>query len=472
MKYFSTGFYVSNDTSFSKVFNECFSWINDSPHTTFITAQLACNYEGGDLSIESKNEKIDITTHLGKDVHLGCFRYSKISEPHKWITDVSVSINLITNSTWIQVESSVISQEAVYLAPLPKKPLIVMRLIERFSGGLDDFFRVSIEPYNLDTSKEDLNVATKVINGETDNRLPIIYISSKYHYNEHPHNIIPERLARKVCGLAHVVIEPADKLFSTKLKNETNAKNAYAGAVGIYWPRGQNISYYQRGDKSAKEFEDRIFDDVVKATTTMAPISDIGWGEIQKRLTKDSIESLKERGVYTSELMGLYESDNVAKDEEIAELKVKIHSLEHRVRILQSQTSAQGNIVLNAGEETDFFDGEIKNVILEAMNIAIVNTKENSRKMHIISSLIENNRKSDETELREKKLRRALNDYRRMDNSTSRQLKELGFELTEEGKHWKIIYNGDLRYTYILPKSGSDYRGSLNAISDISNIIF
>ena len=106
------------------------------------------------------------------------------------------------------------------------------------------------------------------------------------------------------------------------------------------------------------------------------------------------------------------------------------------------------------------------------MNIAIVNTKENSRKMHIISSLIENNRKSDETELREKKLRRALNDYRRMDNSTSRQLKELGFELTEEGKHWKIIYNGDLRYTYILPKSGSDYRGSLNAISDISNIIF
>ncbi|MFW0699132.1 hypothetical protein [Pantoea sp. R13S299] len=472
MKYFSTGFYISDGISFSKIINECFSWINESPHTTFITAQLTYNYEGGDFFVESKNERIEIISHEGADIHLGCFRYSKISEPHKWITDVSVSKNLTSNSTWIQVESSVVSQEAVYLAPLPKKPLIVMRLIEKFSGGVDDIFKISIEPHNLIDDPEDLNIAAKVINGKTENRLPIIYISSKYHYNEHPHNIIPERLARKVCGLAHVLIEPGDKLFSIKLKSETSSKNAYAGAAGIYWPRGQNISYYQRGDKTAKEFEDCLFDDVVKATTTMAPISDVGWNEIQKRITKDSIEALKTQGEDTSGLLELYESDNVSKDNEILDLKTRIVSLEHRVRTLQSQTSAQGNITLNAGEETDFFDGEIKNVILEALKMAIVNTKENSRGNHILSSLLENNQKTTETEQRQQSLRRALNDYRRMDKSTSRQLMELGFELTEEGKHWKITYNGDSRYTYILAKTGSDYRGSLNAISDISNIIF
>jgi hypothetical protein len=51
-------------------------------------------------------------------------------------------------------------------------------------------------------------------------------------------------------------------MFSIKLKNETNSKNAYAGAVGIYWPRGQNISFTV-GVKTAKEFEDELFDDVV-----------------------------------------------------------------------------------------------------------------------------------------------------------------------------------------------------------------
>ncbi|MDP8751768.1 hypothetical protein QZQ38_25515, partial [Serratia marcescens] len=75
---------------------------------------------------------------------------------------------------------------------------------------------------------------------------------------------------------------------------------------------------------------------------------------------------LKIRGEYTSELMGLYEADNVAKDETIEELKSNILSLEYRVRMLQSQASAQGSIVMNAGEETDFFNGEIKDVIIEA----------------------------------------------------------------------------------------------------------
>ena len=51
------------------------------------------------------------------------------------------------------------------------------------------------------------------------------------------------------------------------------------------------------------------------------------------------------------------------KDETIEELKSNILSLEYRVRMLQSQASAQGSIVMNAGEETDFFNGEIKNTV-------------------------------------------------------------------------------------------------------------
>ncbi|UDR01373.1 MULTISPECIES: hypothetical protein [Citrobacter freundii complex] len=100
------------------------------------------------------------------------------------MTDISVNKNLINNTVWIQVESSVVSQEAAYLAPQPKKPLIVIRLIDKFSGGLDDAFKTSIEPDYLSNSEEHLKLAAKVINGETENRLPIIYVSSKYFYNE------------------------------------------------------------------------------------------------------------------------------------------------------------------------------------------------------------------------------------------------------------------------------------------------
>lgn len=59
-----------------------------------------------------------------------------------------------------------------------------------------------------------------------------------------------------------------------------------------------------------------------------------------------------------------------------------------------------------------------------------------------------------------------------MDSATQRNLKDLGFSTSSDGKHWKLTYNEDPRYSYILPKTGSDRRGSLNAISDIANIIF
>ncbi|MGY0152685.1 hypothetical protein ACVQ8M_09315 [Edwardsiella tarda] len=471
MKYFSTGFYVSKHTSLAKIFTECFAWVNDSPHTNFIPAQLGWD-NSDNYSIESKNERIDIITYSNNDLDLGCFRYSKISEPHKWITDISVNKNNQNNTVWIQVESSVVTQEAAYLTPKPKKPLIVMRLIDEFSGGLDDILDISVEPHFLNTTDEHLNIAAKVINGETENRLPIIYVSSKYFFNEHAHNIIPERLARKVCGLAHILIEPSDKIFSIKLKNETNSKNAYAGAVGIYWPRGQNISFYRRGEKTAKEFESELFDHVVRATTTMAPISDSGWSEIQARKTQDSINSLKEKGEYTRELMMLYERDNVSKNTQIDDLNNKISYLENRIFTLQSQTSAQGSIILNAGEEIEFFDGEIKSIIIDALKNAIRNKETCSRSYHLLSSIIANNEATTEKEERRQLLKRTLTGYRSMDSETKRNLIRLGFSMSNEGKHWKLTYNEDPRYTYILPKTGSDHRGPLNAISDITKIIF
>lgn len=116
-------------------------------------------------------------------------------------------------------------------------------------------------------------MAAKVINGETENRLPIIYVSSKYFYNEHPHNIIPERLARKVCGIAHVLIEPREKMFSIKLKMRQILKMLTQVQSNLLAARTKYL-LYRRGEKTAKEFEDELFDDVVKATSTMAPVSE------------------------------------------------------------------------------------------------------------------------------------------------------------------------------------------------------
>ncbi|HAZ61697.1 MAG TPA: hypothetical protein DCY89_09005 [Gammaproteobacteria bacterium] len=59
-----------------------------------------------------------------------------------------------------------------------------------------------------------------------------------------------------------------------------------------------------------------------------------------------------------------------------------------------------------------------------------------------------------------------------VDAKVRRGLEEMGFTISEEGKHYKIVYQGDDRYTFTLPKSGSDYRGGLNAASDIARLLY
>lgn len=296
-------------------------------------------------------------------------------------------------------------------------------------------------------------------------------LARKYFRSEHPHEVIPSRLARKVYGLAHVLIEPWNRFFSLKLRDKTNSKNPYSGAIGIYWPQGQRISYYHCDGKTAKEIEDYLFDDIMKNSAATASIIISGLDEVQNRIIGNSTNILKTKIKHTRELMG-GEYEKLEKDEKIDELLCKINLLEQQIRTLQSQSSMHGCINLNAGDETDFYNDEIKNIILESLEKSIINTKENSRRNHILSSLLANNKKSQEMTIRKERLKKALTGYRSMDKSTARMLKQLGFELSEEGKHWKVTYNGDSRYVYILPKTGSDHRGALNAISDINNMIF
>ncbi|HFK6564077.1 TPA: hypothetical protein ACGY9K_004610, partial [Escherichia coli] len=89
MKFFSTGFYVSNDVLFDDVFNECFSWIHESPHTNFIPAQLACDYLSEDFYVESSNERIDVITHGNQDVQLGKVRISTLRNENETFSQLN-----------------------------------------------------------------------------------------------------------------------------------------------------------------------------------------------------------------------------------------------------------------------------------------------------------------------------------------------------------------------------------------------
>lgn len=472
MKYFSTGFFLKGNVEARDVVNECLSWVSTSPHTSFIPASLDMKRGCDEFDIEIENERVELISFLDESILMCCFRYSKISGAHKWVTDVAVNHYFSEGRTWVQVESSVMTQQAVYKSPVTKTPLIVLHLLNKFSGGRDDVFNVGIEPVFLDDTDDGLNFACDLINGEKNNRLPVVYVSSKYFFREHPHNVIPGRLARKLSGLAHVVVEPEGHLFSNKLKHKVNSKNSYGGSVGIYWPGGQGISIHKRGELSANQFEGVIFNEIITAITSLAPLRKNGWAEIVSSKNRKAIQMLKDNGSQNGELASLYEEENESLCDEVRFLNQKIATYESRIRVLMEKSSIQGGVFLKLGDEYELFDGEILEIIISSIRKFLPGNYEGGRYHDVLSSIVSANPCNTTLSERDAKLKQALVGYKKMTSKLRGVLSDVGFSASEEGKHWKITYHEDPRYTYILPKTGSDYRGALNAYSDISKKVF
>lgn len=59
-----------------------------------------------------------------------------------------------------------------------------------------------------------------------------------------------------------------------------------------------------------------------------------------------------------------------------------------------------------------------------------------------------------------------------MTNSLRRELEKLGFDITEEGKHYKLFYYGDHRYFFTLAKTPSDWRAGKNNFSQMTKVLY
>ncbi|POA36843.1 hypothetical protein, partial [Pseudomonas sp. FW305-3-2-15-E-TSA2] len=91
---------------------------------------------------------------------------------------------------------------------------------------------------------------------------------------------------------------------------------------------------------------------------------------------------------------------------------------------------------------------------------------------HILTAILNSNSTEDLHEQKTKTLKEVLRDYRDMNKRVKDTFEDLGFSITADGKHWKVTYQDDERYTYVLPKTASDHRGGLNAAADIANIVY
>lgn len=464
---FATEFPVPDTVTTTSFLESVKEWLLGSPHTNFKAedvSELGAQLEGASKKANEQIEVLSIPESIGTG---SCaVRYTKMDKGLEWVTTIAFSKG--NPSGWVGIRIGCESQHPSVRLPAARKPVFVKTLLNKLGGGSDGELKVSTKPRYLTNSE--VAVAARCITGLTGARLPIVYLSSMFRggfvVNE-------ESLSDRLSGMAHVVTEP-NRPFSLRLMQDVAGENVYGGAVGIYWPDGGGTRKFFIGRQfdSSAELEEIIFEEIRQALVNRRPHSSSTWAYVQELVSREKFRSLQGQGsAEINDYIQNFDLELGATKQQLKEAENEISRLKAELRKYQSKAPMQSGIPLKPIAEQDLYEGEIIGIIMDAIEDCKNRVHQDSRRQHILDALSKSNPSTGQVELLREQLKSILRDYKSMDSKIKAGLEEIGFEISENGKHYKLVFQGDERYTFSLAKTASDHRGGLNLASDIANKI-
>ncbi|WP_329867104.1 hypothetical protein [Stenotrophomonas hibiscicola] len=463
---FATDFPVAFGTAAADFLAVVRKWIVGSPHAELNSEDLCILETPGRGSVERGRAKLDCLLFKELGSESAAIRYVIQDGNIQWMTMAAYS--KAESDVWVSVRTSCESMHASVMLPPAKKPILVQLLINELARG-DDAGLVLGNPIWL--SNSDVSLATDLILGRAKNRMPVVYVSSSFSGGR---AVSVQQLGWKLTGVAHLVVEPS-RAFSNRLRNETGSENVFGGSIGIYWPDGGGRpSQFRRSDySSGRELEDAIDWEVRTALVNRRPLERCTFSTIDSAISRVEIDLLKKLGDKGfDEYAAHFDVELQAKQEALDLAEREISRLKSEVKDRARARSPVSGITFATGVEQDFYDGEILDFVLQALKDSLDRIPEGTRKRHVIEAIIAANAISGGAAGGREKLKEVMRGYRSLDRRTRQALEEIGFSVDHFGKHPRVVFQDDERYAYVLPSSGSDHRGGLNAATAMAKLVF
>ncbi len=328
--------------------------------------------------------------------------------------------------------------------------------------------------------EDNLNLLTDVVNQKARYRLPVVYVSRTV-FDYDPVDI--RRLGSMLKGTAHILAE-GSKSLNTKIRTACQDQNEYNGGIGIYFPNGSHSRFWYRAYTGIDKV---LLTKVIRAVLRYANAQTLPllytWSGVNEAILNERLDLQQkarleaERARREAEETVVAYEDNF--DEDLQRLKSRIQELTRENSSLQMEnqglrnklSGAKSTPILYLGEEEEFYPGEIREMLLDALAEEQPKAKPKSRRAAVLEDVLEHNDYQHVGEKRDKEVKDLLNGYKTMSGTLRQALKELGFVITEEGKHYRLTYYGDDRYQTTLAKTGSDWREGKNAASVITSMM-
>lgn len=463
---FSTEFPIDPNQTVSDVVRLACEWVSGSPHTNITATELTTLPINAERTVSAPNEQVTIALATGQGYDIGGLRYVRTEHGLEWTTSIVADKTPDRHLLSIQVSCEAMNT-AVRLPP-PKKPYFIRQALDRLGGGMDGDIPVTDKAFNL--TEGEAGIAAALMKGLAKNKLPIIYVSAGFNG---AFLVNPNELAKYVSGMAHVIVEPS-RHFSYQVKTLTNSRNAFGGTIGVYWPDSDaRKSYFIEQDKpNHRAIQISIAKDIRLALANRRLRSTCTWGHLQETISRKRYDLLKSQG--STELQACidaFDAEQAAKDQKLIEAEQEISRLHAEIRRLSAIEESSSTGLISPGNEQDLFPHEIRDTVVSALRDSQRGARQNSRRQHILIDLLAANQPSDGATKLGEEIKTLFRTYRDMDAPTRSALLKLGFGISEDGKHYKLIFQGDGRYTFTIPKTSSDHRAGKNIASDINNVL-
>ena len=355
--------------------------------------------------------------------------------------------------------------------PPVRKPLVIRTLLDSPLGKAHDgMLMMQDRPHLLASS--DVDLAAQLIRGEAGCHLPVVYASAQFGGGW---LVDVQQLAQDLAGMAHVVLEP-NRHFSTRLQMATQGRNVYGGSLGLYWPDGQNRRAFFLGPlfPQPDDLASALVHAIQGTLLNRRPSPRCSWTALRDAHTRNALQSLRDSGsTDLDEYIRTFDAEIAERDRQLHEAETEILRQRLALAAQAAQLGSVGGSLLNPGTEQGLYPNELQAILLDAVQDAVDRALPDSRRRHVLQSILDANPLPDHhANQHREQLKNLLRDMRGLTPAIRRGLEDMGFAISEKGKHAKLVFQGDDRYTYTLPRSGSDWRGGLNAANDIARLLF
>lgn len=373
-------------------------------------------------------------------------------------------------------------EDVQFVDPYFSTPYFITLLIKHHYLKEDGCFRILETP--IDIGYNQVNLLADVINGKPCCRLPVVYVSKTFS-GQNPVGV--DELARRLKGVAHVLTEEKPGLDMV-IRIRTENRNEYNGAVGIYFPgKGfENRRFLNRDSAGYREvLMEKTIRTVIQYCNEQLISPLFTWQGLTNALLQDSlgqtrIELAKTRDemdqvtAQTDALIGSVDDDLNKLQKQVKELTERNDRLAEENQRLQSRLrGTEGKPVLVQGDEDELFPDEMLAIVTDILGEYLkTGCRNQSRRKDVVEDLLKKNTCQNPVGERTEKIKKALKGYKTLGSTEKRTLQDLGFVITEEGRHYKGTYYGDGRYTVTLSKTPSDSRSGMNVAMEIIKNMF